>query len=174
MGSSDSFPAVAPDKEEMILRQIKGLREELVKELGGLKAEVGDHSEQLRELRASQLESKAEQLETKTLRIKLEQVLAEMMDRKATDLTHDARLVMLETKKRADAAVESARSAIVEVKADAKLTKAEMKSDLRGVSRRWSSAASFIGTVIAIAITTGYQQCSAPPERPPPTYQPKK
>jgi conjugal transfer/entry exclusion protein len=156
MGSSDSFRAVTPDERELILRELKRLEANVLGELGEHREKLSRHEDAIRDLREAVIESRVEAMESKALRKAVEQLLGQ-------DVSHDARLALLE-----------AQRAGAHAQATAELGAAEAKDSARATSRRWSAVGGVLGTVIAAAIAAGVGQCSAPPEKPQPTHNPRR
>lgn len=151
-------------EREQILRELQRLAEkfdddreardsergrDLVR-VANLEDVVRQHGELLAALRAAQVESRSETIETRALRQHVERLLER-------DVGQEARLAALEAHKAA---------------AGAELAGEEAKSGARSTSRRWSAAGTVLGTIVAAAIASGFQQCGAPAERTP-TYQPR-
>jgi hypothetical protein len=153
--SSDSFRAVAGDERELILRELQRLEGRLLGRFGTLEEVVQQHAAEIQDLRAAVIESRAEQIETRALRNKVEQLLGQ-------DLAHDARLARIE-----------AQRAGQQAQATAELGAEEAKHSARATSRRWSAVGTAVASIIAAAVAHGAQQCSAPEPPPKPTYQPK-
>lgn len=151
-GSADSFPAVVDDVAERILLEIQRLEGRVLGRFGNVEQRLDEHQEQIAALRAAQVESRAEAIETRALR----QSVQKLLER---DVGQDARLAALEARRAA---------------ADAEDAGEEAKSVAGSTSRRWSAVGTVIGTIIAAAVASGVQQCSAASDPPAPTYQPRR